>query len=89
MSHIPNWRFYQGLRNEWRWYKLHETGVVIAGCDRAFAELSGCMANAEHAGFDKNGTFQVHTRNSDEHLRSASLDGYPPATAKSDAAQIA
>jgi len=66
MSQIPTWRFYQGLRNEWRWYKLHDTGLVIAGSDRAFAELTSCMANAEHAGFERNGTFQVHARSTAE-----------------------
>ncbi len=55
------WRFYQGLRGEWRWYALDEVGHVRASSDRAFSELSACMQNAEHAGFS-GGAYQVHTR---------------------------
>ena len=61
MSHIPTWRFYQGLRNEWRWYKLGDTGAVIAGSDRPCAELPACMANAERVGF-AHSNYQVHAR---------------------------
>ena len=58
---MASWRFYQGLRAEWRWYRLDETGNVIAESDQGFAELQGCMANAETAGFS-GGAFQVYTR---------------------------
>ena len=58
---MSTWRFYQGLRTEWRWYRMDDHGNVIAESDRAFAELHGCMANAETAGFTGD-TFQVYTR---------------------------
>jgi hypothetical protein len=62
------WRFFQGLRNEWRWYRFDEGGVVIGESDQGFAELRGCMANAESAGF-KGDAYQVHARQQDdEHL---------------------
>jgi hypothetical protein len=60
MSH---WRFYQGLRSEWRWYHLDEVGNVIAESDQAFAELKACMVNAEAAGFTGD-AYQVHARQS-------------------------
>ena len=55
------WRFFQGLRGEWRWYALDEAGRVEISSDRAFAELSACMLNAGHAGF-AGGSYQVHAR---------------------------
>jgi hypothetical protein len=58
---MAKWRFYQGLRTEWRWYEVDDLGNVIAESDRGFAELQGCMANAETAGFT-GATFQVYTR---------------------------
>lgn len=58
---MASWRFYQGLRSEWRWYRLNESGDVIAESDQGFAELPGCMENAETAGFN-GGAFQVYTR---------------------------
>jgi hypothetical protein len=58
---MARWRFYQGLRTEWRWYRFDDAGEVVAESDRGFAELQGCMANAESAGFT-GAAFQVHTR---------------------------
>ena len=58
---VDKWRFYQGLRNEWRWYQLNEAGQVIRASDQAFAELSACMANAADAGFDQHSD-RVHAR---------------------------
>ena len=58
---MPTWRFYQGLRDEWRWYHLDDQGQVIGASDQAFAELPACMSNAEEAGFDRR-SFQVHAR---------------------------
>jgi hypothetical protein len=58
---MSTWRFYQGLRTEWRWYHVDDHGTVIAESDRGFAELQGCMANAEAAGFTGD-AFQVYTR---------------------------
>ncbi len=60
---MARWRFYQGVRTEWRWYHLDDAGNVIAESDRGFAELQGCMANAERAGFSA-AAFQVYTRQS-------------------------
>ena len=76
MSQMPTWRFYQGLRNEWRWYKLGHTGSIIAGSDRACAELEACMANAEHAGFNRGGSFQVHARSVADVKRPSSAPDY-------------
>ena len=60
---MDKWRFYQGLRNEWRWYRLDEAGEVIAASDQGFDELTACMANAAHAGFDRH-SYHVHARES-------------------------
>jgi hypothetical protein len=59
---MARWRFYQGLRTEWRWYHVDDHGSLIAESDRGFAELQGCMANAEEAGFSAGEAFQVYTR---------------------------
>jgi hypothetical protein len=48
---MATWRFYQGLRTEWRWYRLDAAGNVCGESDRGFAELRACMANAETSGF--------------------------------------
>jgi hypothetical protein len=61
LKRMAKWRFYQGLRTEWRWYHVDNRGGVIAESDRGFAELQGCMANAEAAGF-KGEAFQVYAR---------------------------
>lgn len=58
---MATWRFYQGLRTEWRWYRLDEAGNVVTESDRGFAELRGCMANAETAGFTGD-AYQVQVR---------------------------
>ena len=62
MSRMAKWRFYQGLRTEWWWYRIDDFGNVVAESDRGFAELQGCMANAEMAGFTNGEAFQVYTR---------------------------
>ena len=64
------WRFYQGLRGEWRWYRFDATGNVIAESDQGFAELPACMANAEVSGFTGD-AYQVHTRPEDHSLVAA------------------
>lgn len=58
---MDKWRFYQGLRNEWRWYQLNDSGQVVAASDQGFKELSACMANAADAGFDQH-SYRVHAR---------------------------
>ena len=62
---MTNWRFYQGLRGEWRWYQLDDAGEIVSQCDQGFAELRACMANAEAVGFAGN-SFHVHARDSVE-----------------------
>ena len=62
---MTNWRFYQGLRGEWRWYQLDNAGEITSQCDQGFAELRACMANAEAVGFAGN-SFHVHSRDSAE-----------------------
>jgi hypothetical protein len=58
---LDKWRFYQGVRNEWRWYHFDENGDVAAGCDQGFDELAACMDNAAEHGFDRH-SYQVLTR---------------------------
>ena len=60
---MVTWQFFQGLRAEWRWYRFDEHGDVVAESDQAFAELKGCMANAEAVGF-RGESYQVHARQS-------------------------
>jgi hypothetical protein len=60
---MVSWQFFQGLRAEWRWYRLDEDSEVVAESDQAFDELKGCMANAEAAGF-RGESYQVHARQS-------------------------
>ena len=59
---MARWRFYQGLRTEWRWYQFDEAGQVVAESDRGFAELQGCMANAEESAGFTGDAYQVHAR---------------------------
>ena len=59
---MASWRFYQGLRNEWRWYRFDDAGEVIAESDQGFAELPACMANATAVAGFSGETYQVHTR---------------------------
>ena len=61
---MDKWRFYQGLRSEWRWYHFDDAGQVVAASDQAFEELSGCMANASEYGFENNHSYAVHARDS-------------------------
>ena len=62
---MASWRFYEGLRSEWRWYHFDERGDVIAESDQGFAELKACMENAEVSGFSGH-AYQVHTRQAGE-----------------------
>ena len=65
---MARWRFYQGLRTEWRWYRVDDGGDVVAESDRGYAELQGCMANAETAGFTGE-AFQVYARQADSFVQ--------------------
>ena len=73
MQGTPTWRFFQGLKDEWRWYYVDDRGEVLGSSDQAFAELEACMANAEAAGFKRHDEFRVHART--EHER------HPPVNA--------
>ena len=55
------WHFYQGVRDEWRWYRVDSCGRVTQHAERAFSDLAACMANAERCGFAPN-AFHVHAR---------------------------
>jgi hypothetical protein len=55
------WHFYQGVRDEWRWYRVDSCGGVTQHAERAFPDLAACMTNAEHFGFSPN-AFHVHAR---------------------------
>src|SRR5688572_28519023 len=59
---MASWRFYQGLRSEWRWYRFNDAVEVIAESDQGFAELPACMANATAVAGFSGETYQVHTR---------------------------
>ena len=77
---MAGWRFYQGLRGEWRWYALDRSGLVVNSSDQGFAELPACMLNAATAGFG-GGAYQVLARAPDARLDSAPQ--ITPATAAS------
>ena len=74
---MTNWRFYQGLRGEWRWYQLDDAGEITAECDQGFAELRACMANAEAVGFAGN-AFHVHAREAVESESRTTTKSGPP-----------
>jgi len=75
---MARWRFYQGLRTEWWWYHVDDHGTLVAQSDRGFAELQGCMANAEEAGFITGDAFQVYTRQAGCFGEPHPLVGKPP-----------
>jgi len=58
---LTRWRFFQGLKGEWRWYELDQSNDVIASSEVSFEELTACMQNAESAGFTHT-NYQVHAR---------------------------
>ncbi|MGZ5125829.1 MAG: hypothetical protein ACXWC1_23855 [Burkholderiales bacterium] len=58
---MTRWRFFQGLRDEWRWYRLDASNDVISASDQGFRELPACMKNAGAAGFTHS-SYQVHAR---------------------------
>ena len=58
---LDKWRFYQGLRGEWRWYHFDEAGQVVSASDQGFEELPACMTNAVEYGFDRH-SYAVHAR---------------------------
>lgn len=85
---MAKWRFYQGLRTEWRWYHVDDHGSLIGESDRGFAELYGCMANAEAAGF-KGKAFQVYARQAGSFTSDTPAiddDGYADMASMSDMA---
>ena len=58
---MANWHFFQGVRGEWRWYRVDESGDVRREADYEFPELEPCMADAREAGF-RDSEFAVHAR---------------------------
>jgi len=76
---MPRWRFYQGLKDEWRWYYIDDGGEVSRASDQAFDELEACMANAEEAGFERH-DYRVHARSEHDKLRGSTA----PSTTPSD-----
>lgn len=73
---MTRWRFYQGLRTEWRWYRFDEAGKLVAESDQGFAELRACMANAETAGFTGE-AYQVLARESGNGTSTRGNNGKP------------
>ncbi|MGZ5667970.1 MAG: hypothetical protein ACXWI0_05880 [Burkholderiales bacterium] len=71
-SGMTTWRFFQGLRKEWRRYRFDSVAQVIASSDKAFAELRACMKNAEYARF-RRWNYQVHVRGPGSHSREPAL----------------
>ena len=70
---MARWRFYQGLRAEWRWYHFGDSGDVVTQSDTAFSELSAAMANAEAAGFNGD-AYQVLARQSGSLMDDAAVE---------------
>ena len=58
---MADWHFFQGVRGEWRWYRLDPQGFVTAEAETGFADMPSCMANARRAGF-RGHAFAVHAR---------------------------
>jgi hypothetical protein len=56
-----DWHFFQGVRGEWRWYRVDQTGQVVKEADTAFDDMDACMADAQRVGFGKH-AFAVHAR---------------------------
>ena len=70
---MSNFRFFQGVRGEWVWYRLADTGSVLAKGDGAFATLGDCMSNAQRFGFDGH-TFVVQGQSEQSLLLSERQD---------------
>lgn len=49
---MATWRFFQGVRSEWRWYRIARSGSVLAESERPYTTLRACMDDAARAGFD-------------------------------------
>lgn len=58
---MADWHFLQGVRGEWRWYRLDAMGRVTREAPGAFDDLEACMADARGSGF-RNRRFAVHAR---------------------------
>ena len=58
---MADWHFFQGVRGEWRWYRLDELGGVVHEGKRGHAELTRCMDDARKSGF-RDSEFAVHAR---------------------------
>ena len=58
---MQKWHFYQGMNNEWRWYRMDESGEIALGSEAGFSTLDACMDNATERGFDR-AAYQVHVR---------------------------
>jgi hypothetical protein len=60
---VADWHFFQGVRGEWRWYRLDELGAVVHEGRRGHAELTRCMDDARKSGW-RDSEFAVHARSS-------------------------
>lgn len=58
---MADWHFFQGVRGEWRWYRVDELGGVVHEGKHGHAELARCMDDARKSGF-RDSEFAVHTR---------------------------
>jgi hypothetical protein len=58
---VADWHFFQGVRGEWRWYRVDDLGGVAHEGRRGHAELTRCMDDARKSGF-RDTEFAVHAR---------------------------
>ena len=58
---MADWHFFEGVRGEWRWYRVDAAGKVVDEAADAFADVQACMADARAAGFSDH-EFAVHAR---------------------------
>jgi hypothetical protein len=60
---MADWHFFQGVRGEWRWYRVDPRGRIAQEAERGFPDMKSCMTDARGAGFDDH-AFAVHARSS-------------------------
>ncbi|HEX2828678.1 MAG TPA: hypothetical protein VHP37_20150 [Burkholderiales bacterium] len=58
---MADWHFFQGVRDEWRWYCVDDLGGVVREGVHDHAELARCMDDARNYGF-RDSEFSVHAR---------------------------
>src|SRR5688572_23936766 len=59
--HMAEWHFFQGVRGEWRWYRVDPQGRVTDEAEQVFTDMDTCMVDARSCGFSGR-AFAVHAR---------------------------